>query len=125
MQESKRQKQVAKQIYDELTTIFIKEGLNMMDGGLVSIANVYVTPDLLETRISLSLFQVADKNVTLQKIQEKSSQIRGILGNKLRHQLRRIPTITFQLDETLDYVFKMEEIFKNLNNDKPTDDIES
>ena len=125
MQESKRQKQVAKQIFDELTTIFIKEGLNMMDGGLVSIANVYVTPDLLETRISLSLFQVADKEKTLEKIQEKSSLIRGILGNKLRHQLRRIPTIDFQLDETLDYVFKMEEVFKNLNNGNTNNEQES
>jgi len=118
MQESKRQKQVAKLLRDELTTIFLKEGLNMMNGGMVSIANVTVTPDLLEVRISLSFFQVNDTEATMKNIVEKTSEIRGQLGNKLRHQLRRIPTLTFFLDDSLDYVYKMEELFKSIKSEK-------
>lgn len=115
MQESKRQKQVARQIQDELTTIFLKEDLNMIDGGMVSIAKVTVTPDLLEARIALSFFQVKNNDEALKKIVDKTSEIRHQLGNKLRHQLRRIPTLAFFIDDTLDYVFKMEGILKNLN----------
>ncbi len=115
MQESKRQKQVARQIQDELTTIFLKEDLNMIDGGMVSIAKVTVTPDLLEARIALSFFQVKNNDEALKKIVDKTSEIRRQLGNKLRHQLRRIPTLAFFIDDTLDYVFKMEGILKNLN----------
>lgn len=125
MQESKRQKQVARLIQEELTFIFQKLGLSMMNGGMVSISKVSVTPDLLETRISLSLFQVNDTKATLQSIIEKTGEIRGLLGNKLRHQLRRIPELQFFLDDSLDYVFKMENLFKDLqesndNNDSTT-----
>ncbi|OJU78939.1 MAG: ribosome-binding factor A [Bacteroidetes bacterium 47-18] len=122
MQESKRQRQVARQLQDELTTIFVKEGLNMLDGGMVSISRVSVTPDLLEARIELSLFQVKDNQTALKLFADKTGEIRKQLGNKLRHHLRRIPTLTFSLDDTLDYVFKMEELFKNINStDKPED----
>lgn len=125
MQESKRQKQVARLIQDELSTAFIKEGLNMIDGGMVSIANVSVTPDLLEARISLSFFQVNDNEAALKKILSKTSELRGFIGNKLRHQLRRIPTLAFTLDDTLDYVFKMENIFKELNKNNEQSTTES
>ncbi len=120
MQESKRQKQVARIIQEELTTIFQKLGINMMHGGMVSISKVEVTPDLLEARIFVSLFQVTDTEKTLKEIVEKTSEIRGMLGTKLRHQLRRIPELQIFLDDTLDYVFKMENIFKDLNSNDTT-----
>ncbi len=55
MEESKRQKQVAGLIQEEITTIFQRLGLNMMDGGMVSISSVKITPDLLEARICVSV----------------------------------------------------------------------
>jgi ribosome-binding factor A len=54
MTEGKRQKQVAIEISKELNDIFLKMGLNMMDGGMVSISSVKITPDLYEARIYLS-----------------------------------------------------------------------
>lgn len=118
MEESKRQKQVAKLIQEEMNAIFQKEGLTMMQGGMVSISKVQVTPDLLEARIYLSFFKVEDINSCLQVFMEKSGELRGQLGNKLRHQLRRIPEIHFFNDDTLDYVFKMEALFKQLKTDE-------
>lgn len=112
MQESKRQLQVARLIEEELNNIFQKEGLGMIQGGLVSIAKVVITPDLLEARIFLSFFQVADDEGALKIFEDKTSEIRKLLGNRLRHQLRRIPVISFFIDDTLDYVFKMEELIK-------------
>ena len=58
MEESKRQKQVGKQIMEELSDILQREGFNVIDGGMVSISKVMVTPDLLEARVYLSLFQI-------------------------------------------------------------------
>ncbi|MEJ7682110.1 MAG: hypothetical protein WKG06_30520 [Segetibacter sp.] len=37
------------------------------------------------------------------------------LSERVKHQLRRIPVLQFYLDDTLDYVFKMEDIFKQIN----------
>ena len=118
MQESKRQRQVAQLIEEEMSSIFQKEGINIIKGGMVSISKVSVTPDLLEARIYLSFFKIEFPDVLLEEIKQKTKELRGALGNKLRHQLRRIPELQFFLDDTLDYVFKMEELFKNLNADK-------
>ncbi len=115
MQEGKRQKQVAAVIQQELNDIFMRIGLNMIDGGMVSISSVKVTPDLLEARIYVSLFKVADANGAMKKIQGQAWEVKKELSERVKHQLRRIPVLQFYLDDTLDYVFKMEDIFKQIN----------
>lgn len=122
MQESKRQKQVAKLINEEMSDIFQREGLNVVNGGLVSISKVSMTPDLLEARIYLSLFKFDDPEAFIEEMAAKSSELRGILGNRLKNQLRRIPELKFFNDDTLDYVFKMEGIFKKLEEERQARD---
>jgi ribosome-binding factor A len=90
----------------------------MLDGGMVSISSVKVTPDLLEARIYISLFKVAEAKTTIKKIEARSWEIKKELSGRIKHQLRRIPVIHFFLDDTLDYVFKMEEVFKKINPEK-------
>ncbi|MEO8824166.1 MAG: 30S ribosome-binding factor RbfA [Ginsengibacter sp.] len=119
MTEGKRQKQVANEIAKELNDIFLKMSLTMIDGGMVSIASVKVTPDLFEARIYLSLFQVKDPEAVLEKFKTLNSEIRGELGKRMRHQLRSIPQLTFYLDDTLDYVFKIEKLLDDIKKQDP------
>ena len=119
MTEGKRQKQVAIEISKELNDIFLKMGLTMADGGMVSISSVKMTPDLYEARIYLSFFQVKDAEATLEKFKEHTSEIRGELGRRMRHQLRIIPQLTFYIDDTLDYVFKIEKLLDDIKNPQP------
>ena len=112
MEEGKRQKQVAAVLLEEMNSIFTKLGLNMMNGGMVSISSIKVTPDLLEARIYLSLFQIEDGAGTLKQIESKAWEIKKVLTSKVGKQLRRMPVIHYYIDDTLDYVFKMEELFK-------------
>lgn len=58
MKESIRQKKIAGVIQEALNEIFQKLGLNMLDGGMVSISDVSVTPDLLIARVSLSFYNI-------------------------------------------------------------------
>lgn len=118
MQESKRQKQVGQLINEEMSDIFQREGLNVVNGGLVSISKVSMTPDLLEARIYLSLFKFDDQQAFIDEMTARSGELRGILGNRLKNQLRRIPELKFFNDDTLDYVFKMEGIFKKLDEER-------
>ncbi|TAD83131.1 MAG: 30S ribosome-binding factor RbfA [Bacteroidetes bacterium] len=111
MEESKRQKQVAGLLIEELSLIFQRLGLNMVDGGMISISTVKVTPDLFEARIYLSFFKIENKAAMMQKIKDRSWEIKRELTAKVRHQLRIMPILTFYEDDTLDYVFKMEELF--------------
>ncbi len=121
MQEGKRQKQIAGLLNEEINTIFQKLGLNMIDGGMVSISSVKVTPDLLEARIYLSFFQVRDVKVALKKIEDRHHDIKKELTAKVRHQLRSMPVLKFFQDDTLDHVFKMEEIFRKISEEKKDD----
>ncbi len=121
MEEGKRQKQIAGLLNEEMNQIFQRLGLNMIDGGMVSISSVKVTPDLLEARIYLSFFQVKDIEVALKKIEDRHHDIKRELAARVRHQLRNIPVLKFFKDDTLDQVFKMEELFKKISEDKPGD----
>jgi ribosome-binding factor A len=114
MEEGKRQKQIAGLLNEEMNTIFQRLGLSMIDGGMVSISSVKVTPDLLEARFYLSFFQVKEADGALKKIDERHYEIKKELVAKVRHQLRSIPVLKFFRDDTLDHVFKMEEIFKKI-----------
>jgi len=91
----------------------------MIDGGMVSITSVKITPDLLEARVYLSFFQLKDPEAVLKKIEDKSWEIKKELAARVRQQLRRIPELRFFQDDTLDNVFKMEELFKKINEEKP------
>jgi len=114
MEEGKRQKQIGGLVQQEMNDIFQRLGLTMMDGGMISISSVKITPDLLEARIYLSFFQVKDVMATLKKIEEKGWEIKKELASRVRHQLRNIPEIKFFKDDTLDHVFKMEELFNKI-----------
>lgn len=114
MLEGKRQKQVAGLLNKELSDIFQRLGLSMMDGGMISISSVKITPDLFDARIYLSFFKVTDSFAALKKIEERSWEIKKELTERVRHQLRSMPKLTFYIDDTLDYVDKMEQIFKEI-----------
>ena len=85
---------------------------------MVSISSVKITPDLLEARVYLSLFQVPDTSAVMKRIEERKWEVKKELAAKVKQQLRRIPELKFFQDDTLDHVFKMEEIFKKIEEDK-------
>lgn len=118
MVEGKRQKQIAGLLNEVMNVIFQRLGLNMIDGGMVSISSVKVTPDLLEARFYLSFFQVKDVKAALHKIEDRHHDIKKELAAHVRHQLRSIPVLKFFHDDTLDHVFKMEELFKKIEEEK-------
>jgi ribosome-binding factor A len=125
MEEGKRQKQISSLLQEELNQIFQRMGLNMIDGGMVSISGVKITPDLLEARIYLSLFQVADPKAIMKKFADKTWEIKKELATRVKGQLRRIPELKFFKDDTLDQVFRMEELFKQIKeNPEATDEKE-
>lgn len=122
MEENKRQKQVGKLVLEELSDIFQREGMNIVDGGMVSVSKVMITPDLLEARVYLSFFQVKDPAALLHRIKERGWEWRKALGQRIRNQLRRVPELSFFSDDTLDHVFKMEELFKKIKTERKDTD---
>ncbi len=118
MKEGKRQKQVGSLINKEINDILQRLGLSMIDGGMVSVSAVRITPDLLEARIYLSFFKIEDPKAALKKIEDRGWEIKKELANRIKLQLRRIPEIKYFADDTLDHVFKMEDLFKKIRDDE-------
>jgi ribosome-binding factor A len=117
MQEGKRQKQIGGLIQEEMNTVFQRMSLSIINGAMVSISSVKVTPDLLEARIYLSIFNAKEPKEVMKVIHEKQWDIKKEVAARLKHQLRRIPEIKYFMDDTLDHVFKMEELFKQIKKD--------
>ena len=123
MEEGKRQKQIAAVLAEDLNDIFRRLNLNMLYGGMISISSVKITPDLLEARIYLSMYKIENEKAALKKIEDKAWEIKRELVNRVKNQLRRIPVLKFYIDDTLDHVFRLEELFKQIN-PPPTPDAE-
>lgn len=125
MKEGKRQKQVSSLLLEEFNRIFQKLGLNMIQGGMVSIASVKITPDLFEARVYLSFYQVAKPKEALKLIEDRAWEIKRDLVSSIRNQLRSMPQLTFYIDDSLEYVDKMETLFREINENKHNTDTES
>jgi ribosome-binding factor A len=125
MKEGKRQKQVSAMLLEEVNKIFQKLGLNMIQGGMVSISSVKITPDLFEARIYLSFYQVPKPGEALKLIEDRAWEIKRDLVSSIRNQLRTMPQLTFYIDDSLEYVDKMENLFREINESKPDTGSES
>ena len=102
----------------ELSDIFQRLGLTMIDGGLLSLTSVKVTPDLLEARVYLSFFQVKDVPAAMKKIEDRSWEVKRELAERVKQQLRRIPILDYFHDDTLEHADRMDAIFRKLNEER-------
>ncbi len=116
--DSIRQRKVAELIKTQLSEIFQRQGYYTLKGSLVTITEVRVTPDLLEAKIFLSIYNAKNKQEILDALEEHHREIKKLLGNKMAKQLRRIPEIEFLLDDTLEEVFKLEALFNKIKKDE-------
>jgi ribosome-binding factor A len=114
-EQNRRQKKVGSMLQQELAGLFQRNGSSWYGPrAFVTISGVWMSPDLHTARFYLSVFNVENKEAILESINQKSWDIRQRLGRNVRHQLRKVPELEFFLDESLDNVFHMEEVFKDL-----------
>ncbi|TAE26842.1 MAG: 30S ribosome-binding factor RbfA [Cytophagales bacterium] len=113
--ESKRQQKVARQLQKDLGEIFQREVPHLFNGAFITVTSVRVSPDLSVARIYLSFLATKDKALLLDTIRENSRTIRQHLGERVRHQLRIVPDLSFFLDDTAEYAEKMDKLFAGLD----------
>lgn len=81
-------------------------------GILVSVSAVRVSPDLSIARAYLSIFPSDKGNEIIENINRNARTIRYELGQRVRHQLRKIPELAFHLDDSLDYIENIDNLLK-------------
>ena len=95
----------------ELGDLFLKQ-TKAMPGTLVSVSAVRVSPDLSMARVYLSIFPSEKGTELMTSIHFNNRTIRYDLGQRVRMQLRKIPELSFFLDDSLDYVDHIDELLK-------------
>ena len=107
--ESTRQHKIARLIQKDMSDILLRYA-RTLQGTLISVSEVRVTPDLSLAHIYLSIFPQDKVATTMEQITENTHRLRGELGSLERHQLRIIPEIVFHLDETIDRMERIDEL---------------
>jgi ribosome-binding factor A len=120
--ESKRQQKFAGLLQEELAAIFQREGSAYLPNTLVTITKVRVSPDLAVAKVYLSFLNTNNTSLSVATVNAHASEIRYKLGARIRHQARVIPTLSFFVDDTNEYVEHMDKIFNKIAKDRAATD---
>ena len=115
MQET-RQNKIARLLQKELSIIF-QQQTRATRGTMVSVTRVKISPDLSVCTAYLSIFPSEKAEQMLRNITANEKQVRYELGTRVRHQLRIIPELRFFIDDSLDYIERIDQLLR-----RPTPD---
>ena len=110
MQET-RQNKISRLLQKELSVIF-QEQTRAMHGVMVSVTRTKISPDLSICTAYLSIFPSERGEELLANIEKNTKQIRYTLGQRIRNQLRLVPELRFFIDDSLDYIDRIDELLK-------------
>lgn len=112
--ESKRQQKFAGVLQEELAQVFQREGASFLPNTLVTITRVRVSPDLAVAKVYLSFFNTNNTTLSINTVNAHAGEIRYKLGSRIRHQVRVVPELTFFVDDTNEYVERMDHLFDKI-----------
>ena len=109
--ETTRQNKISRLLQKEPSEIFLLQ-TKAMPGILISVSAVRISPDMSIAREYLSVFPSEKAEEMVKNINENMKSIRFELGTRVRHQLRIIPELKFFVDDSLDYIEKIDSLLK-------------
>lgn len=110
--ESTRQSRVGKLIQKDLSEIMLTLSKGLAPGKMITITRVRVTADLGLAKSYVSIFPTDENKKIIDNLNRHLPQIRFELGNRIRHQLKKIPELHFYLDDSLDYIENIDNLLK-------------
>ena len=109
--ETTRQAKIARLIQKELSEI-LRLQTAKTHGIIISVSAVRISPDLSIAKAYLSVFPSAKAPEILENLTRNAKTIRYDLGQKVRFQLRKVPELSFYLDDSLDYIENIDNLLK-------------
>ncbi len=106
---------IAELLKEELSLIFLYK-IQDPALGMLTVTGVKVSPDLKNAKVYISIYEKDGRQTKIAKLNDIKGYIRTQLASKVNH-LRNIPDLDFYLDDTQDYVEKIEDIFKKIHKD--------
>ncbi len=111
--DSVRQSKIARLLQKELANFFLAESKTFFPGKLITVTMVRVSPDLGLAKVYLSVFPHKPDEATIEKVSQHGKMIRNALGRSIRHQVRVIPELAFYIDDSMDYVERIDKLLRS------------
>ncbi len=108
--ESTRLNKISRLIQKELSVIFQKTTKSNFVGSLTSVTTVRTSADLSYARVYLSIFPDSKKEEIFKYIKKNNKFFRHQLGQQIRNQVRKIPELSFFIDDSLDLSERIEDL---------------
>jgi ribosome-binding factor A len=114
-----KQQQTESMLQREMSAVLRQEGAYIYGAeALVTVTQVKLTPDFGEAKFYLSVFNIEDKQSVTIHLDENLTRIRQLLATRIRKKVRRIPVISFFLDDTLDEMYRLNALFDQIQTDE-------
>lgn len=110
--EGTRLQKVERLIQKDIGEIFQLRGAELFPRKIITVTRVRVSPDLSIAKIYISIFPSSGAEDTLANIIQQTKTLRLELGKRVRHQLRIVPDLSFFIDDSLDYIDKIDNLLK-------------
>ena len=101
-------------IKEEISLIILQK-LKDPAFGFLTITNVKVSPDLKLAKVYVSVYEKENRSEVLEKLNEVKGLIRSELAHRVR--IKFVPDLSFYIDDTPDYVEKIEDLLKKIHKD--------
>ena len=111
---TKRQNQVAQLVKSNMSAVLMNQGYEIYGEALVTVTNVIVSPDLGQAKIYFSVYNADDKEVILNNLRKFTKPLSKELAHRMRNHIRRIPAFFYYLDDTLDEMYKLNNLFDEM-----------
>lgn len=115
MSESKRQQKFSRLLQKELSEIFQRDIPHLFKNTMVTVTDVRVSPDLSVAKAFLSFMLAPNQQQLLEVVNERKSEVRNMLGRRIRKEVRHVPELVFFLNESADYAAHMDRVISNLD----------
>ena len=119
MEETQRQRKIASVLQQDLVDVLQKAAQDGMQGVIISVSKVLVTPDLGLAKVYLSVFPSEKRETIIKGVTTNAPLIRHELAKRTRNQLRRMPELLFFGDDSLDYIEDIDKSLKGSEKDDP------
>jgi ribosome-binding factor A len=114
--ESKRQKQAAEVIKRNFSMVLFLDGTYIYGSEpMVTVTQVKLSPDMSIAKIYLSIYNTENKEAVLMGMQHQIHQLKQALAHRIKRHVRRVPDLDLYLDETLDEMYKLNNLFDQLH----------
>ena len=117
MIESNRQKKIAGVLQQDLAKVLQNK---LREAGqssiIISVSKVSVTTALSIAKVYVSVFPSANASQITDELNGIKPKIKHEIAQLTKHQLRRMPELTFYNDDSLDYIEKIEDAVKGNQN---------